>query len=145
MATIQNLIPGNTPDGHKLTLEEQKAGGRASAKARKRQKTLKEMCELFASLKPNDPRIIEQMKKEGLADEDITRGALIARNIVIGAGNQDHRAVAEYMDATGQRLNMNINQNINIEPPAPRLAKDESEKNAGVDGHDSLLQNQETV
>lgn len=143
MANEQNLIPGGHPGAHKFTREEHQAGGKASAKARRRQKTLKEMCELFASLKPLDPRIIAQLKRDGLDDEDITRGALIARNIVIGAGNQDHRAVAEYMDATGQRLNMNINQNINIEPPAPRLAKDESEKNVSVDGHDSLLQDKE--
>lgn len=129
MANEQNLRPGGHPDAHKFTREEHQKGGIASAKSRRRQKTLKEMCELFASLKPQDPKIIAQLKKEGIDDEDITRGALIARNIVIGAGNQDHRAVAEYMDATGQRLNMNINQNMNMElkPILPEIKDDKDE------------------
>ncbi len=38
MANIDNLIPG----GHKLTLEEQSAGGKASVEARRKRKSLKE-------------------------------------------------------------------------------------------------------
>ena len=38
MANVDNLIPG----GHKLTLEEQSAGGKASVEARRKRKTLKE-------------------------------------------------------------------------------------------------------
>lgn len=38
MANIDNLIPG----GHKLTLEEQSMGGKASVEARRKRKSLKE-------------------------------------------------------------------------------------------------------
>ena len=38
MANIENLIPG----GHKLTLEEQSMGGKASVEARRKRKSLKE-------------------------------------------------------------------------------------------------------
>ena len=39
MANEQNLIPG----GHKLTLEEQSAGGKASGKARRERRQMREM------------------------------------------------------------------------------------------------------
>jgi hypothetical protein len=48
MANVDNLIPG----GHKLTLEEQSMGGKASVEARRKRKTLKE--ELLLLLESGD-------------------------------------------------------------------------------------------
>lgn len=115
MANEQNLIPASAPNGYKLSAEEQSKGGKASVEARRRKKSLKELVEMFANLPPSDPALIDRLKQEGIAEEEITRGALIARNIVIGAVNQDHKAVAEYMDVTGQRIIRNVNENHNIE------------------------------
>ena len=42
--SINNLIPASAPTGHKLTVDEQRAGGRASGIARRKKKDFREAC-----------------------------------------------------------------------------------------------------
>lgn len=62
MANEQNLRPGE----YRLTLEEQKKGGRASVEARRRKKTLRELAEAFGgATAPEDVRA--KLNDAGLA------------------------------------------------------------------------------
>lgn len=42
--SIDNLIPASSPNGHKLTVDEQRAGGVASGIARRKKKDFREAC-----------------------------------------------------------------------------------------------------
>lgn len=139
MSNEQNLVPLTTEKAREIG----KMGGIASGKAKKRMRLLKDMVMYLSEKEITSEKNRAILRAAGIDDDQMTNGMAIAHNIITGALKNDHRSIGEYFDATGQRLNMNINQNINIEPPAPRLAKDESEKNASVDGHGSLLQDKE--
>lgn len=111
----ENLIPGNTPNGHKLTLEEQKAGGRASVEARRQKKSLKELVEIIAGSAVKNDQNRATLERAGLEPNEMTQAALIAHNIVYGSAQGDHRSISEFLDITGQRITRNINENHNLE------------------------------
>ena len=90
MANEQNLKPG----AYKLTLEEQKKGGLASAKARRDRKTLK--MELEA--------LLEVMDKNGDSVQKKMSFALIKKAV---AG--DVRAFETIRDTIGQKPKENLN------------------------------------
>lgn len=90
MANEQNLKPGE----YKLTLEEQKKGGLASAKARRDRKTLK--MELEA--------LLEVMDKNGDSVQKKMSFALIKKAV---AG--DVRAFETIRDTIGQKPKENLN------------------------------------
>ena len=87
MANEQNLRPGE----YKLTLEEQKKGGKASGKARREKKTLKQTLEMF----------LEMNTKEGGTYKD-----LVTLGLLKGAMNgnpNNYKTIAEMIgEITGE-------------------------------------------
>lgn len=76
-----NLIPG----GHKLTLEEQSAGGKASGEARRLKKTMREMLKECLEMKDNEGRSYQELATVGLL-----KGAMV--------GNaQNYKAIVEML------------------------------------------------
>ena len=85
MANEQNLKPG----GYKLTLEEQKKGGIASGKARRKKKTLKQIGDMIGSLDIKSPKNREIMRKAGIEDDDMINdvGMLFRLNLKAQTGD----------------------------------------------------------
>lgn len=124
MANEQNLIPGNTPGGHKLTSAESSKGGVNSGIAKRKRRNLKETLEYLATLKPSSKQVEDTLRQMGIPEEDINIGTAIAVKIMNGAQRGDHKAVREYMEGTGQKIVKNVNENHNIEyPPLVDLTK----------------------
>lgn len=123
---MQDLIPFN-----KRTETEQKEiarqGGIASGKARRQKKTLREIGDMIGSLDIQTPKNREVMLKAGLKDEDLIRDVEIMFRLSLKASQGDVRAIELLAKLRGQ-LKEQVEQ-TNIEMPAPRLARDRSEKN----------------
>ena len=115
MANEQNLIYSTDPDGHKLTVEEQKMGGIASGKARRQYSTLKKALEYIGSQKPSSEKIKQAMTQAGIPEEEQTNEMAGALRIVLGFVSGDHKSVSEYMKGTGQEITRSINENHNVE------------------------------
>ena len=62
MANIDNLIP----EAHKLTLEEQSAGGRASGEARREKATMRKTLEMLLDEKNNKGKTYRELTTLGL-------------------------------------------------------------------------------
>ena len=62
MGNIENLIPGQ----HKLTLEEQSAGGIASGEARREKATMKKTLEMLLNEKNNKGKTYRELSTLGL-------------------------------------------------------------------------------
>lgn len=89
MANEQNLIP----EAHKLTVEEQSAGGKASGEARRRKKQLREILD-------------ELMERKAGKDSDgneITTAEAMAIQAVKAAMNGDWKAWELVRDTAGQK------------------------------------------
>lgn len=88
MANEENLRPGE----YKLTLEEQKRGGRASAEARRRKKELRECLEILLE------------KEYEAADGTVVTGAdRISARLFRNALEGDNKAFEIIRDTTGQK------------------------------------------
>lgn len=124
MANEQNLVP----QAHILTVEEQSKGGKASGEARRRQRTLKEIGDMIGKLPMKSQKNIELLKKAGLEDEDMIRDVSMMFRLAMNAENGDPRSI-ELLAKLRKQLTEQVEQ-TNIELPAPRLAKDRSERNA---------------
>lgn len=66
MATIENLIPASAENGHKLTVEEQKAGGIASGEARRQKKKMREMLEMCLQMTNSSGKTYQELATLGL-------------------------------------------------------------------------------
>ena len=126
-------LPGE-PNFHELTREERVAGQKASALAKKRKQSLKELIEKIESGSPrpeNKKRLIEA----GLDPEEATKAAMIAYHIVTGASNNDHKSIEEYLNVTGQKIVRNVNENYNVEmKPLIDLSELDPEEGETKDG-----------
>ena len=90
MANEQNLIP----QAHKLTVEEQSAGGKKSAQMRKERKTLREGILVLLSEPLKD--------KSGKVTDTTTQDAIIAA-LVKKAASGDTRAFEMIRDTIGEK------------------------------------------
>ncbi len=93
-----NLIPG----AHKLTLEDQSAGGKASAIARKKKKQTAELVSIMLNspLKGKNKTAVKEIARD-LNDEDLTVNAMITAGLVNAAANGDTKAyekLQEYLE-----------------------------------------------
>lgn len=61
MANEQNLIP----QAHKLTVDEASKGGKASAAAKAKKRTMREVAEMVATMELKDPRLLAKMREAG--------------------------------------------------------------------------------
>lgn len=121
----EDLIPLN-----KRTKSEQveiaRQGGIASGKARRAKKTLKEIGDMLGSLPIQSKKNREIMLNSGIEDEDLINDVGMLYRLNLKAQTGDIKAIELLAKLRGQ-LKEQVEQ-TNIEVPAPRLAKDRSEK-----------------
>lgn len=122
MANEQNLIP----QAHKLTVEEQSKGGKASGEIRRKQRTLKEIGDMIGKLPIKSEKNKELLRKAGLTDDDMIRDVGMMFRLAVNAENGDPRSM-ELLAKLRKQLTDQIEQTT-IEMPKPRLAKDRTEK-----------------
>lgn len=123
MANEQNLIP----QAHILTVEEASKGGKASGETRRKQRTLKEIGDMIGKLPIKSEQNKQLLKQAGLTDEDMIRDVAIMFRLATKAENGDPRSVELFAKLRSQ-LKEQV-ETTNIDLPAPRLAKDRSERN----------------
>lgn len=98
MANEQNLKPCE----YKLSREEAKKGGIASGKARRRQKTLREIGDMIGQLAMTSEKNKEAMRKAGLNDEDMINDVEMMYRLNLKAKTGDPRAIELMAKLRGQ-------------------------------------------
>lgn len=94
----ENLIPA----AHKLTVEEQSRGGKASGKSRRKKKSMKQAAELLLHLPSNQKDDSQMLSDVGLdADEEATNMLIVVAAIIKAAKSGDVKATRVLMDITG--------------------------------------------
>lgn len=85
MANPENLIP----QSHKLTVEEQSRGGKASANSRRQRKTLKEIGDMIGGLDIKSEKAKKIMLDAGIKDEDMINdvGMMFRLNLKAQSGD----------------------------------------------------------
>lgn len=124
----QDLIPFN-----KRTEAEQKAiakqGGIASGEARRKKKAWKEILEKIGALPIKSEKNRKIMLDAGLSEEDMTSDAQKLYRLNLKADAGDLKAIETIARIRGEFAPIKTqNENYEMEAPAPRLAKDKSEK-----------------
>lgn len=122
MANEQNLRPAE----YKLSVEEAKRGGIASGKARRVKKTLREIGDMLGGLEIKNKENRAILKNAGVCENDMIEDVAMMFQLRTKAIKGDIRAIELLAKLRGQ-LKDQVEQ-TNIEMPAPRLAKDKSEK-----------------
>ena len=112
MANEENLIPFN-----KRTESEQRAiarkGGIASGKERLRKKFGKDLVRAILAMKEKDQQIKDEIKKEGIAESDMTKEvAMHVRQIQKAIRKADTRAYSQVLKAAGYTEDEGLNINI---------------------------------
>ena len=92
----KNLIPG----AHKLTVEEQSRGARASAESRRRKKSMKEKMKLLLSL-PAADNDKETLAALGVLPEDMDNEMVLVMSLFLKAASGDVPAIREIRDLLG--------------------------------------------
>ena len=112
-----NLIPFN-----KLTEEQQREfarkGGKASAEARKKKKTFREIVQMIGDLPVKDEKLLKDLKKLGIDidEEDITYSFLVNFSQFYKAIKSRDTKSAEYLrDTIGEKPSVNQNVSVNVE------------------------------
>lgn len=117
MANKQNLIP----QAHKLSVEEQSRGGKASVVARRKYKEMKQQAELLMRLDfVSSQQLTDIMKKMGFKDSEMNNQlAMIVQlyRTAIGGGKNSVQAFRELREV----LEYNNNQEINENAPTPMI------------------------
>ena len=98
MANEQNLVP----QAHKLTVEEQSKGGKASGEARRRKKSLKELGDMIGSLSVKSEKNKAIMREAGIEDEDMIRDTAMLFMLEAKAEKGDTNAIALIAKIRGQ-------------------------------------------
>ena len=131
MANEQNLIPASDPKGHKLTVEEQSMGGKASGKARRQRKTLREIGDMIGGLDVMSEKNRDVMKKAGISDEDMIRDVEAMFILSTKASNGDPRAMELMAKLRGQ---LKEQQSIEVAEVKPLVDLTQRKKNGETDG-----------
>lgn len=88
MANVQNLRPGE----YKLTLEDQKKGGKNSVSARRRKKNLFEITRMVLELGVVNPKQRAALEKLGINPDDLTNNAALVVSMLDKAMKGDVQA-----------------------------------------------------
>lgn len=117
MASKDNLIPG----AHKLTLDEQSAGGIASGKARRKRKHGQELVRMMLQMDVSDAQVLEAMRKLGYEPDEVDNElAMHARQIEKAQKTGDTKAYAAVMKVAGYDTT-----NVNVTTPKPLVISEE--------------------
>lgn len=117
MSNPENLIPNSarTPSERR---ENARKAGIASGKARLKKKAGKELVRAILAMKEKDEQIKGEIRKEGIADSDMTKEvAMHVRQIQKAIRKADTRAYAQVLKAAGYTEDEGININIASEEP----------------------------
>ena len=98
MANPKNLIP----QAHKLTVEEQSMGGKASVKARRQRKTLAQIGDMIGGLDIKSDKNREILRKAGITDEDMINDVGMMFRLNLKAQSGDTRAIELLSKLRGQ-------------------------------------------
>ena len=102
----ENLIPGQ----HKLTLDEQSAGGRASGRARRIKSTGRKLVRDLLALRQPDPKIVADLERYGVNVKDLTNEvAMTLRQVDKAIRRADTVAYNAVLKAAGY-----LTEDINI-------------------------------
>lgn len=126
MANEQNLKPGE----YKLTLEEQKRGGKKSVESRRKKKLMKEQIEMLLSLPIKDPKTIKLMEILGIDPENVDNqmALVIAMWQQAIKGGRNSVSAAEFLrDTVGEKPK----DNMNVELSESQKLKDVFEQIGG--------------
>lgn len=117
MASKDNLIPG----AHKLTLDEQSAGGRASGISRRKRKHGQELVRMMLQMDVSDAQVLEAMRKLGYEPDEVDNElAMHARQIEKAQKTGDTKAYAAVMKVAGYDTT-----NVNVTTPKPLVISEE--------------------
>jgi hypothetical protein len=109
--TPENLTKPGDGKHYEFTKEDRQKAGESTKEHYAMAKLLGE----FGKLVPDVEEIKLRMKRFGIADDKVTNESAIAVRIIIGARNGDPKMIDRYLEATGQKIVRNINENHNIE------------------------------
>lgn len=98
MANPENLIP----QSHKLTVEEQSRGGKASANARRQRRTLREIGDLIGGLDIKSEKAKKIMMDAGLDDEDMINDVGMMFRLNLKAQSGDTKSIELLAKLRGQ-------------------------------------------
>lgn len=98
MANPETLVP----QAHKLTVEEQSKGGKASVKARRQRKTLAQIGDMIGGLDIKSEKNREIMRKAGIDDEDMINDVGMLFRLNMKAQNGDTKAIELLSKLRGQ-------------------------------------------
>lgn len=98
MANPDTLVP----QAHKLTVEEQSKGGKASVKARRQRKTLAQIGDMIGGLDIKSEKNREIMRKAGITDEDMINDVGMLFRLNMKAQNGDTKAIELLSKLRGQ-------------------------------------------
>lgn len=107
----QNLTKPGDPKHHELTQEDRKKG----AETANENYRIAKLLERFGAMSPDAPDVINRMRKFGITDKTLTNEGAIAVRIILGARAGDAKMIEKYLEATGQKVIRNVNENHNIE------------------------------
>lgn len=110
MANEQNLIP----QAHKLTLEEQSAGGKASGAARRQKRTLREIAEAIGNMELKNQRMVAAMHEAGFKGIPTNDDAAWF-GIMVKAQKGDPAAMKLIAEMRGQ-----YSTRVEVEPVQPK-------------------------
>ena len=123
--TIENLVPLN-----KRTKEEQRAiqrkAGIASGKARRRQKTLKELGDMIGGLQIKSEKTKAILRDAGISDEDLINDTVSMYSLSAKAAKGDPRAIEVWAKLRGQFKELSQTEVIT---PKPLVDLTERKKN----------------
>lgn len=100
MANVGNLIP----EAHKLTVEEQSAGGKASGRARAEKKTMREVAKMILSLQNTDPNYSEIMDEMGIEKTEQTNRAMVISALTKSIKDKGDSNAAKVLMQTAQEF-----------------------------------------
>lgn len=118
---------GNTP--HELTVEEQRKGAKASHEKHRQNKSWADILKRLGDLPVKSEKNIKIMKDAGITSDELISDVqkMFILNKKADAG--DLKAIETIARIRGELAPIrNQNENYEMEAPAPRLAKDRTEK-----------------
>lgn len=124
MANEKNLRPGE----YKLTLDEQKKGGKASGEARRRKRMIKDNIELLLSLPIKNDGLKKQLKALGIEDEEMTNQMAMTIAMWQKAIKGDVSAFNTLRDTIGEKPKEVVEHSGEINNPYSKLTEEELRK-----------------
>ena len=122
----------NGNEQFELTQKEQRAGGRASVKARRQKKMLKELLIQFGNMDIKDPKVRNAMEKLGLNPDDMTNDMALVIGQFTKAQKGDTSAATFIRDTKGEKPVDKIEQTVVA--PKPLIDLTDRKKNGEDNG-----------